>query len=40
MENFSGLMEENIEVDGKMDNNMEEAYMSELMELKNKENGD
>ena len=27
-------------VDGKMDNNMEEVYTSELMELKNKENGD
>lgn len=25
---------------GKMDNNMEEVYMSELMESKNKENGD
>lgn len=39
MENFTGLMEEYIRVCGKMVNNMAEALIKALMELKEKANG-
>jgi len=36
---LNGLMEENIEVNGKMVNNMVEVYILDLMDKKEKENG-
>ena len=39
MESLNGQMEKNIRVTGKMENNMEEVYIMEVLELKKKENG-
>ena len=39
-EYFTGQMAENMKVDGKMENNMEEVFIKDLMEFREKENGE